>query len=207
MESTLQQHWDHVYLTKPSDKVSWFQDKPEISLKLIHSVSPLPQQRILDVGSGVSTLIPSLMQEGFQNLFVLDISAIALEKAKIVLGPEKSHHITWIHQDVRDLALKEQVFIWHDRAVLHFLSDKRDQVKYVEALKRNLQPNGFFVVGTFAKEGATQCSGLDTVQYDAQRMQQLLGSSFSLIHEEEEAHMTPTGTMQPFWYGVFKLDR
>ncbi len=81
-----QTHWENIYATKEVKGVSWFRNHLEPSLQLIDSAQLDLSAAIIDVGGGASTLIDDLLDKGFSNLTVLDISAGALDKVKSRLG-------------------------------------------------------------------------------------------------------------------------
>jgi ubiquinone/menaquinone biosynthesis C-methylase UbiE len=85
-----QQHWESIYSTKPENSVSWFREHLEPSLELIESAGLTPDAHIIDVGGGASTLVDDLLERGFTNLTVLDISSAALDKTKERLGETAS---------------------------------------------------------------------------------------------------------------------
>lgn len=81
-----QKHWENIYETKEPTDVSWFQAHLQKSLALIDSANLKADAAIIDIGGGGSTLVDDLLEKGFKNLIVLDISASALEKTKARLG-------------------------------------------------------------------------------------------------------------------------
>lgn len=195
-------HWNKVYQTKPPDDVSWFQSRPEISLKLIEACGVGKADGIIDVGGGASTLVDCLLDAGFSNLAVLDISAAALEHAKQRLDA-RAADVEWIAADVTKFGAPRRFALWHDRAVFHFLTDQTDRRNYVNVLKRTLTEQGHIIIATFAIDGPTQCSGLDVCRYDAGKICSELGSSFHLIEQVDETHITPWQTEQRFSYFRF----
>lgn len=195
-------HWNKVYQTKPPDDVSWFQSRPEISLKLIEACGVGKADGIIDVGGGASTLVDCLLDAGFSNLAVLDISAAALEHAKQRLDA-RAAAVEWIAADVTKFGAPRRFALWHDRAVFHFLTDQTDRRNYVNVLKRTLAEQGHVIIATFAIDGPTQCSGLDVCRYDAGKICGELGSSFRLVEQVDETHITPWQTEQRFSYFRF----
>lgn len=157
---SLAEHWDDVYTRKNENQVSWYQERPEISLKLIKSIHVGPNDGIVDIGGGASALADVLLQEGFENVTVLDISSVALKKSQDRLGKDKASLIKWVVEDVTKFKGDTKFRVWHDRAVLHFLSGNGDKQHYLQSLKQNLVDGGYFIVGAFAVGGATECSGL-----------------------------------------------
>lgn len=79
-------YWDNIYKSKSETDVSWFQGVPRKSLELISELNLNPDDSIIDIGGGDSHLVDHLLDIGFKNLSVLDISSAALKKAKERLG-------------------------------------------------------------------------------------------------------------------------
>ncbi|MCW9047283.1 MAG: class I SAM-dependent methyltransferase [Gammaproteobacteria bacterium] len=193
------EHWENVYKGKSFDDVSWYQKEPLLSLDLINRSKLTADEAILDVGGGASVLIDKLQEKGFINLAVLDISNNALLSAKNRLG-DKAEKINWYEADITQFNSPQPFALWHDRAVFHFLTDKRDREKYVEVLKNTLKAGGHLIIAAFSVGGPEKCSGLDIVQYDEVRMSAALGKGFSLLESRSETHVTPTDKEQRFTY-------
>ena len=197
-------HWQDVWTSKAFDKVSWFQDDPRQSLALIAGLSLRRAAGIIDVGGGRSPLAARLVEQGFANVAVLDIAEAALAQAHQELGA-LGDDITWICADVTRWRPVPGLFqLWHDRAVLHFLTDAADQQAYVAALKTALAPDGHAVIATFAPDGPSQCSGLPVQRHDGASLAALLGADFVLEREVAETHRTPGGAEQRFRWCLFR---
>lgn len=196
-------HWNQVYQTKAPDDVSWFQTQPAISLKLIEAAGIGKDEGIIDVGGGASVLVDFLLDAGFSKLAVLDISAAALEHARQRLGSRASL-VEWCEADVTSFNPPRQFWLWHDRAVFHFLTDKADRQRYVETLQRTLTPGGQVIIASFAIDGPLKCSGLEVARYDAAAISAELGAGFQLVKQVDETHTTPWATEQKFSYFRFK---
>lgn len=197
-----QDHWNQVYQTKTPEDVSWFQPRPEVSLRLIAATGISKADGVIDVGGGASVLVDFLVTDGFKQLAVLDISAAALEHAKQRLG-SRAVEVTWFEADVTQFNPPHRFGLWHDRAVFHFLTNEADRRKYVEALTRTLTPDGHVIIATFAKDGPLKCSGLDVCRYDAASICAELGPRFKLMEQMDETHITPWETQQKFSYFRF----
>lgn len=196
-------HWDSIYTTKGSKGVSWYQDTPEISLRLIRAAG-LTGATVIDVGGGASPLVDYLIKEPAQGISVLDLSGAALATARKRLG-EAASGVTWIEGDITSVALRENAFdIWHDRAVFHFLTDPASRVAYKERLALCLKPKGQLVIATFAKDGPPKCSGLEVVHYSPESLTVELGEGFQLLDTASEIHNTPFETTQSFIYCRFQ---
>lgn len=195
MEKHLKAHWETVYETKSPQEVSWTQEIPQISLDFIQSFQLNKDARIIDVGGGDSLLVDHLLDLGFTNLSVLDISAHAIERAKVRLG-EKASLVTWIISDINDFEPTEMYDLWHDRAAFHFLTTQKDIERYVELVSKHAKQ---LVIGTFSTNGPFKCSGLEITQYDENELGQLFGlHGFEVQTTKREDHMTPFGTTQNF---------
>ena len=198
-------HWSHLYRTKSSDKVSWYQPHLQISLELIQSASTSKEDRIIDVGGGSSTLVDDLIQNGFQNITVLDIAGEALMLAQNRIGT-KAQSVNWMEKDVLAASLPSQYFdLWHDRAVFHFLTQPEDRRKYAETVLQAMRKGGHVIIAAFSLDGPRRCSGLDVVRYSAESMLQELGDRFELVGRKSEEHRTSTSVRQNFLYCHFKI--
>lgn len=196
------EHWETVYATKGVDEVSWYQAEPLVSLDLIETACP-QHERVVDIGGGASVLVDRLLDQGFKTVAVLDISEAALERSKARLR-DRARRVQWILADVTTVESIGQFDVWHDRAVFHFLTDAGDRRKYVNLAIRTIPIGGHLVIGTFAIDGPSQCSGLDVCRYDARLLATELGPSFELIKGIASEHMTPWGKPQKFLFNLFQ---
>lgn len=194
------QHWENIYATKKPDEVSWFREHLDNSLEMIVQTGVEKSGAIIDVGGGGSTLVDDLLERGFSNLTVLDISGNAIETSKRRLG-EKAEFVEWIEADITNVRLKDNAYdVWHDRAVFHFLTAPKDRRKYVELVMRSLKIGGHIIVASFGLDGPAKCSGLDVVRYSPKTMRDEFGEEFRLVKNINETHETPFGTTQKFIY-------
>ncbi len=195
-------HWEKVYNSKELDEVGWFQEKPVTSLKLIEKIAPPSDANIIDVGGGAYFLVDYLLDMSYTDITVLDISKTSLEKAKQRLL-EKGNFVKWIEQDIVNFQPNKSFYIWHDRAVFHFLTNKEDIQKYVELVSNSIVKNGHFIIGTFSTDGPKKCSGLKIVQYSKESMLKTFGEYFILAESIRVDHMTPSGSKQNFIFCHF----
>ena len=195
-------HWQNIYSQKQANSVTWFQSNPDTSLGLIKNSQIAKNAPILDVGSGASLLIDSLLNKGFTELSVLDISSSALAASKQRLG-SLAEKITWYEADITQFVPETEYSLWHDRAVFHFLTDKADRKKYIDCLKSALKVNGHVIIATFALDGPKKCSGLEVVHYDVSKMSSELGDDFTFVEVILEKHITPLKNVQKFIYFHF----
>lgn len=201
-DSNLGEHWNAVYIEKATDEVSWFQAKPITSLRLLKQWAS-PSGSVLDVSAGASTLVDSLLDAGWNDVTILDLSQEALNKVGDRLG-EHAVAVSFIVTDVCSWQPQRTYDAWHDRAVFHFLVQATDRDRYVALATESVTPGGVVVLGTFATNGPTHCSGLPTARYDAEGLANAFGSRFILEHAEREEHTTPTGSVQPFTWVVLR---
>ncbi len=197
------EHWENVYQNKSAEEVSWYQEVPTISLSITQRLNLQKEDQIIDVGGGASTFVDSLLQAGFKKISVLDLSSSALELAKQRLG-EQAEKVDWRVEDVTQFKAEQKYVFWHDRAVFHFLTQDEDRVKYKKALLSSITSGGYAMIAAFSVGGPKQCSGLDIVQYDADKIQKELGDEFEWVDEVIETHLTPNGKEQLFRYFVFR---
>jgi SAM-dependent methyltransferase len=196
-------HWETVWTTKSPEAVSWFQDDPAPSLAMIAAAGLRRDAAIIDVGGGASVLVDRLLERGFHHVAVLDVSGAALQVAAERLGP-LGDDVHWIEADVTAWSPVPDLFdLWHDRAVLHFLTDPAEQAAYVAVLKRALGPGGTVILATFAPDGPEKCSGLPVRRHDGASLSAMLGPDFRLVEEKQETHLTPGGSAQVFTWCRF----
>jgi ubiquinone/menaquinone biosynthesis C-methylase UbiE len=201
MNTTQQLHWDAVYATKNSNEVSWTQEIPATSLDFIRSFELPKTAKIIDIGGGDSKLVDHLLNEGFENITVLDISAKALEKAKKRLG-KKAKKVNWIVADITEFKSDHTFDIWHDRAAFHFLTTSEQIAKYLAIASKVVK--GFLTIGTFSNNGPEKCSGLSIKQYSETSLSTELKKNFNKIRCITEDHTTPFNTTQNFLFCSFK---
>ncbi len=194
-------HWENIYSTKQPNEVSWTQEVPKTSLEFIYGFNCKKDAAIIDIGGGDSKLVDNLLQEGYQNITVLDISEKSIERAKQRLG-EKAKKVKWIISDVNDFMPVEKYAIWHDRAAFHFLTTKEEIENYVE--KANKAVSDYLIMGTFSETGPKKCSAIEIKQYSKEQLEAQLAKSFKKIKCVNEDHLTPFNTTQNFTFCSFK---
>lgn len=194
-------HWETVYETKNPDEVSWTQEIPKTSLAFILSFGLDKSAKIIDIGGGDGKLVDFLLDQGFENITVLDISEKALEKAKIRLV-EKAKKVTWIVSDILDFEPTETYDVWHDLAAFHFLTTDEEIEKYKSIVNKSV--DGFLIIGTFSENGPLKCSGLEISQYSEEKLTSTFEDNFDNIDSVLEDHQTPFGTTQNFLFCGFK---
>ncbi|WP_395064640.1 class I SAM-dependent methyltransferase [Flavobacterium sp.] len=203
MGNSKKEHWEKVFATKQEIEVSWYQHKPETSLNFFKENNISKNAKIIDIGGGDSYLIDSLLELGYVNLFLLDISANAIERIKNRLG-EKSKNVTFIVSDILDFKPEITFDVWHDRASFHFLTSDNDIVIYKNLIVNAIATSGFLFIGTFSENGPLKCSGLEITQYSEAKFETIFGSEFDKINCFLENHNTPFDTIQNFIFCTYK---
>jgi SAM-dependent methyltransferase len=196
-------HWSTVYTNKRPEEVSWYQPSPEQSLHGLDRIGAGPQDSLIDIGGGASTLVDALLARGWRDLAVLDISAPALQVAQARLG-DAAAQVDWIIADITEWQPLRRYNFWHDRAVFHFLTQPEHRTAYLRALSGGLAAGGHAIIATFALDGPEKCSGLPVERYDADKLAQVLGHGFALEANWRDEHLTPWGAAQAFTWCVFR---
>ncbi|MFA6262091.1 MAG: class I SAM-dependent methyltransferase [Bacteroidia bacterium] len=198
-----QQHWDTLYQTKLLCDVSWYQPTPETSLRFIQDSGISKSAKIIDVGGGDSFLVDHLLNLGYRDITVLDISEKALKRAQERLG-DKAHLVKWIVTDIVNFQPTEKYDFWHDRAAFHFLTRDEEINRYVNTAHQYLSSHGMLVVGTFSDHGPKKCSGLEIKQYTEHSMTETFGMHSQKLKCITLDHHTPSGNIQNFIFCSFR---
>jgi trans-aconitate methyltransferase len=188
--------WDEAYAARGAEGVSWYQAEAASSLELLDALGVRPDAAVIDIGGGASPFAARLVDRGFRDVSVLDISAEALAEARRRAG--EGSPIRWLHEDLLAWRPECRYDLWHDRALLHFLVAPADRDRYLETLVAALRPHGSVIVGTFAPDAPDRCSGLPVTRYSAPELAALLGADFNVVATRREEHLTPAGKVQPF---------
>ncbi len=199
-----QRHWNERYSTTPIERLGWYRNHLERSLRWIDDLDLARDSAIIDVGAGASTLVDDLLQRGFTDLSALDVSGEALAIARKRLG-DKARQVDWLLADVTSADLADaSIDLWHDRAVFHFLIDQADRDRYLETLRRCLRPGGHVLIGVFSPDAPPKCSGLPVQRYTLDELKSVFEGVCDLIDESRELHVTPGGIEQPYVYALLK---
>ncbi len=197
------EHWNNIYKTTQICDVSWYQATPTTSLEFVKKLHIPYDAKIIDIGGGDSLFVDHLLELGYTDITVIDISEMAINRAKERLAT-KASKVKWIIADVSDFEQEEQYDFWHDRAAFHFLTHDKEIKNYLKTIQQSISPEGFLVMGTFADDGPKKCSGLDIQQYSESTMTDMLSNNFQKIECIKTEHITPTGSIQKFIFCSFK---
>ena len=203
MNISEQQHWDKVYSTKAEGELSWFQQYPKTSMEFVELFNLPLDANIIDIGGGDSHFVDALLVKGFKNIYVLDISAKAIDRAKNRLG-SKADKVNWIVSDITDFTPTVEFNFWHDRAAFHFLTTPEKINKYISIAEDSIKKNAYLILGTFSEKGPTTCSGLEIKQYSEISMSARFDKAFNKIKCIEEVHTTSLKSLQNFLFCSFK---
>lgn len=196
------QHWDQAY-THGVEARSWYQTQSGPSLRMLDAAKVSTLDSCIDIGGGASTLVDALLARGHTDLSVLDVSATGLQIAQQRLGPD-ADRVHWLRTDLRSWQPARSYRVWHDRAVLHFLTDQPSRQRYLHALTAATEPGSLAIIATFAPDGPQHCSGLPVRSYSADDLTNLLGEPWQLINADHEQHTTPAAAVQPFTWAAFR---
>jgi 2-polyprenyl-3-methyl-5-hydroxy-6-metoxy-1,4-benzoquinol methylase len=201
--NTKKEHWETIFANKTQDEMSWFQSKPIQSIQFFESFDLAKDANIIDIGAGDSYFVDYLLENGYTNIYVLDISAKAIDRAKARLGKDAAN-VNWIVSDVLDFKPTIQFDFWHDRAAFHFLIHPQEIETYLFNATHCIAPNRFLVVGTFSDAGPLKCSGIEIKQYSKVALEQAFSKQFEKIKCIDDVHLTPFNTAQHFTFCSFK---
>jgi len=207
MNDRMKDHWNNVYAAKEINKLGWYEEVSEPSIRLISKCPIDKDDPVLDVGAGASTLIDYLLDQGYKNITAVDISEMALKELRERLGEEKSRRVRWIADDITQPVHMDKlsdIALWHDRALLHFLLEEKEREMYLTVLKKVVRKGGYVIIATFSLTGAKKCSGLNVMNYDQRMLSDFLGEDFNLIEHFDYTYYTPSGEQRPYIYTLFK---
>ena len=196
-------HWEKIYTTKTLEEVSWHQPVPTTSLQFFTENNIPLDAKIIDIGGGDSFLVDNLLELGYTNLSVSDISAAAIDRAKVRLG-EKASKVTWIISDVTDFKPTESYDFWHDRAVFHFLTNESEIEQYRKLVADAVVSKGTLAIGTFSENGPLKCSGIEIKRYSENELIACFANDFEVVEHFQVDHQTPFDTIQNFTFAKFR---
>jgi trans-aconitate methyltransferase len=197
-------HWDAAY-AQGDDTRSWFEEHPGMSLRMLGAAGVSAADAVIDVGGGASPLAGALLDRGFGDLTVLDISAAGMQHARDRLG-SRGGQVHWLTADVLSWHPRRYYQAWHDRAVYHFLTLDEHRQQYLRTLDAATASGAVAVFGSFAPDGPQHCSGLPVARYSAAQLARQVGAKWILISQDREEHVTPAGTIQPFTWVALRRE-
>lgn len=196
-------HWENIYKSKALENVSWYQPIPITAIAYLKELQIKKEDAIIDVGGGDSFFVDYLLNNGYENITVLDISLKALQRAKERIGT-KAKKVNWIVADASGFKSEKKFDFWYDRAAFHFLTDTKEINTYAQHMNDNISPEGKVVIGTFSEKGPTKCSGIAIQQYSAKSLEAVFKDSLRCLSCLEIDHTTPFDTIQNFTFCTFE---
>jgi ubiquinone/menaquinone biosynthesis C-methylase UbiE len=202
-ELNSKEHWENIYKTKPLNEVSWYQPIPEVSLSFFSQFNVPLTAKIIDIGGGDSFLVDHLLDLGYEDITILDISETAIARARQRLG-DRAQKVKWIVADAAAFNPTEKYDLWHDRAAFHFLTRETEIENYIDTIQRSMNSSGILVIGTFSEQGPKKCSGIEIKQYSEVSLTNRLNKYFEKLHCITVDHKTPFDTIQNFIFCSFR---
>lgn len=192
-------HWDRVFARRDEAAVSWYEPSPDLSQAQIRRLGLDRDAPIVDVGTGLSRLPDRLLGLGYRDLTLLDVSAEAIargEQRRREAGLGAAAAVSTVVADVTAWRPERRFRLWHDRVVLHFLTDEAERDAYRRVLEAALVPGGHALVATFAPDGPERCSGLPVRRYGPSELAEFAAPTLELVDSIAFDHSTPTGAIQ-----------
>ncbi|KAA3609634.1 MAG: class I SAM-dependent methyltransferase [Calditrichaeota bacterium] len=202
-DNNRKKHWETIYQNVPLDEMGWHQTKPVASLNFLRQCHLPLSAKIIDVGGGDSLFVDYLLDAGYSEVTILDVSETALARAKKRLGP-RATKVNWVYSDVLNFQPTNKFDFWHDRATFHFLIDAGEIKNYLNTANRSVVPGGNLVIGTFSKQGPQKCSGLEITQYSEESITDILQPYFKKNKCVPVDHKTPSGAVQNYIFCRFQ---
>ena len=196
------EYWENIYSNKDSNEFSWYQVDPIVSVDFIRKYSSGKDVKIIDVGAGDGFLVDKLIDLGYSDITVLDISEKSINRAKKRLG-KKKRLVNWIISDILEFKTNTKYDIWHDRALFHFLTNNNDIYRYIENLEHQLSKNSKFIISVFAEDGPKKCSGKNIVNYAIEDLITIFKKFLTLLEIKNYDHKTPSNSIQKFNSFIF----
>jgi ubiquinone/menaquinone biosynthesis C-methylase UbiE len=190
-------HWDDAYSSKAVADRSWSESGENDALAEVDHANLSHKSGFIDIGGGASNFACALVQRGFVDVTVLDISEKALMEARTALG-DSAINVKWIVSDVLNWEPAKSYDYWNDRAVFHFLVNEQDQNKYVNNALRATHAGSHISIATFAPDGPESCSGLPVMRWSHHDLAALFLDSCNVVRTGQRDHITPWGTAQKF---------
>ena len=200
---TMADHWNEIFHKTDEEKLGWHENDYSQTSKFLDLIPEWKNSKIFVPGVGTSGLVDVLSGSNAE-LVLNDISSAAIEKAKRRYS-DKKHNIRWLCQDISESLPSDldDIDIWIDRAVLHFLINDSAVEAYFRNVHATVKTGGYALFAEFSKTGATKCAGLDVRRYDLDELKGYL-TAFELVTSDEYTYINPNGDPRPYIYALFK---
>ncbi len=187
-------HWDASYSGDYTAR-GWFQAAADPSWRMIGDLSS--SSSAIDIGAGASLWVDEALERGWSDLTVLDWSPVALEISSARLGP-RADSVSWVEADLLSWTPPRSYDLWHDRAVLHFLREDDDRLRYGSVLRAATRRGSVVVIGSFGPTGPEMCAGLPVRRQSLADFEALFDRDFTIEQTCEEEHVRPDGDTQDY---------
>ena len=191
------EHWERLYATKSHREMSWYAERLSLSLELIGQLGLPKTAAFIDVGGGASSFADDMLEAGYREITVIDLSETALQVSQKRLM-EKAERVRWIAGDVVSADLGGEFDLWHDRAVFHFLTGEEQRLAYRAKVEAHVKPGGFLVLSEFAEDGPAKCSGLPVKRHGEKELAEFFGEGYARVFAGRSIHITPGRSIQKF---------
>lgn len=172
-----------------------------MSLRMLEAAGVTAADSLIDVG-GVPVLAGALLDRGFGDVTVRDISSAAIGYARERLGP-RAADVNWLAENLLTWQPAQTWRVWHDRAVYHFLTAAAGQERYQRALGAATKPGSVAVQGCFAPDGPPSCSGLPVARYSAAELAAQM-DGWTPVSQARESITPPADVVQPFTWTTLR---
>jgi len=200
-------HWESIYGRRLPSKQGWYTPCPQPSFPWVQSLGLDPNDLILDIGGGASTLVDHVLKSGHEKFAVLDLSNTALNQAQARLGPA-ALSVQWLQGDMLNHAFENgSVTVWHDRAAFHFLLKDSERASYRQRAKQAVRTGGWLILGSFRSGAPDKCSGLPVRHHSADELTEFFSAGFDFVKKQESVHITPGGVEQAYVFVCLQRQR
>jgi EEF1A lysine methyltransferase 2 len=203
MMGGIKEHWNNIFKLTQYEKLGWFESDFKQTLKFISKIDDLENKTIFIAGAGTTMLVDHLVGK-CKKLILNDISNESLSIVRDRIG-KVNQVIDWINVDISNpLPIEdEQIDIWIDRAVLHFLTEEHQIDGYFKNIKKLLKIGAYAIIAEFSKDGAPKCAGLEVHRYSVEELSKRCGTTFTLLEHEGYTFTNPNGDKRPYIYCLF----
>lgn len=202
MKNPRRSHWIEAYGVKDLAEHSWYQEAAFVSMDFVAGTGLAADDPIIDVGGGGSVFAAELLDAGFTDITVLDISPPALEASRLQLGA-RAAKIHWVEGDVLSAVPHRSYRLWHDRALLHFFVDSDEERAYGELMAESVPSGGWAILGVYGVDGPATCAGLPVRRHDERSLERV-AVAFDVVEFVHHPHRTPWDAVQQMLFGLFR---
>ncbi len=199
-----EEEWDTAYVENSPEDLGWYEKISEPSLTLIKKYLKEREKTVLDAGCGESTLIQSLLDNGYRNLIGIDISSQAIKFLNENIRLPKDATLELRRENLTEqLNFKKQGGLWHDRAVFHFLQKRTEQQGYKKNLFNFLGKGDIFIIACYSDENSAEmCNGLPVKKYNLEDLKKIFSDNFKFEESLLWDYIMSSGDIRKYIYAV-----